>query len=503
MPSEIAPSDPSHPQPSASPPRPPPPTHASPNPTSKASSSSSDANIKSILETGCRRSEALGLSSTSRLTDADVQRLAQQDGIPEDTPMDGSSSTDEHTPDERTAIVARERAARANGDGEYGTTAEGTKRVRSRNSQLSLTRARSRAQSQQSQSRQRRGSAVPTLVNNQQINGREKEESWWKKQLEKYGSLELENKGSVARDHLALERTFLAWLRTSLAFASIGIAITQLFRLNTTISPAEGSVPEPTASAIHFRSLGKPLGAAFLGISIVVLLIGFHRYFEAQYWVTKGKFPASRGSIAIVAAVAGALMVTSLVVVVVVEPRARPQHPRTTLLPTSTAPPAASPTSPSNHREIAHAVALWAYVTPDARDLNLQPGDAISVTEFVNAEWWLGKNIRTGEEGVFPSNYIRRENFPSPLAQAQAQPQNNAYFGDQKQAHQYHQPGPSDPYSNPLPPVAIAEGQQQQGGEEKPNKAGEMGKKFGSKLGNAAIFGAGATIGGNIVNSIF
>lgn len=122
---------------------------------------------------------------------------------------------------------------------------------------------------------------------------------------------------------LHTERTFLAWLRTSLAFASIGVAITQLFRLNTTISPVEGTVPEPTDSAIHFRSLGKPLGAAFLGISIVVLLIGFHRYFEAQYWVTKGKFPASRGSIAIVAVVAGALMVTSLVVVVVVEPRAR------------------------------------------------------------------------------------------------------------------------------------------------------------------------------------
>jgi hypothetical protein len=40
--------------------------------------------------------------------------------------------------------------------------------------------------------------------------------------LGRFGSIELENKGSVARDHLALERTFLAWLRTSLAFASIG-----------------------------------------------------------------------------------------------------------------------------------------------------------------------------------------------------------------------------------------------------------------------------------------
>lgn len=163
------------------------------------------------------------------------------------------------------------------------------------------------------------------------------------------------------------------------------------------------------------------------------------------------------------------------------------------------------PPPPANHKEIAHAVALWAYVTPDARDLNMQPGDAISVTEFVNAEWWLGKNIRTGEEGVFPSNYIRRENFPSSLAQAQPQPQ-HAYYGDQKSAQQY-QPGPSNPYNNSVPPMAIAEGQQgqpaEQQGEEKPNKAAEMGKKFGSKLGNATIFGAGATIGGNLVNSIF
>jgi uncharacterized membrane protein YidH (DUF202 family) len=121
-------------------------------------------------------------------------------------------------------------------------------------------------------------------------------------------------------------------LRTSLAFASIGIAITQLFRLNTTIAPPGSSTsfhssldifssPEAIA-ATRLRQVGKPLGATFIGISIVVLFIGFHRYFESQHWIIRGKFPASRGSIALITFIAAALIVTSLVVVVSIAPKA-------------------------------------------------------------------------------------------------------------------------------------------------------------------------------------
>lgn len=146
----------------------------------------------------------------------------------------------------------------------------------------------------------------------------------------------------------SIERTFLAWLRTSLSFASIGIAITQLFRLNTSISTDDGASSE-TKTAVRgvsdwdkqkLRQLGKPLGATFLGVcrfpeyvqseaqsltrrtAVLILLLGFHRYFESQHYVIRGKFPASRGSIMVVSFVAGALIVASLVVVVVVAPSA-------------------------------------------------------------------------------------------------------------------------------------------------------------------------------------
>ncbi|KAL8906257.1 MAG: hypothetical protein Q9171_006344 [Xanthocarpia ochracea] len=145
-------------------------------------------------------------------------------------------------------------------------------------------------------------------------------DGWWKDLMDKYGTMELENKGSVARDHLALERTFLAWLRTSLAFASIGIAITQLFRLNTTISQREGFSPKDPGGSYHLRQVGKPLGATFMGIAIVLLIVGARRYFESQYWIIRGKFPASRGSIFLVTLIAAALIIASLVIVCTVDP---------------------------------------------------------------------------------------------------------------------------------------------------------------------------------------
>lgn len=157
----------------------------------------------------------------------------------------------------------------------------------------------------------------------------------------------------------------------------------------------------------------------------------------------------------------------------------------------------APPSLPSRNSkpELTRAIALYRYAEPG--DCNFEVGDHISVIEYMNADWWLGKNVRTGQEGVFPVNYVQ--------ATASAPSPHGAYGNEKAGAYQAQQqpgpppPGPSNPYNSAVPPMQIAE----QPSESKPGKGGEMGKKFGKKLGNAAIFGAGATIGGNIVNSIF
>lgn len=172
--------------------------------------------------------------------------------------------------------------------------------------------------------------------------------------------------------------------------------------------------------------------------------------------------------------------------------------------PTPPALPGRKESFPPTKPELARAIGLYRYATPG--DCNFEVGDEISVTDFTNNEWWFGRNMRTGVEGVFPTNYVQRQTNPSPpIGHYGGNEKAGVYGGGYPGQPTYAQqgpppPGPSSPYNSSVPPMAIAEGS---GEHKQPGKGQEMGKKFGKKLGNAAIFGAGATIGGNIVNSIF
>jgi hypothetical protein len=152
---------------------------------------------------------------------------------------------------------------------------------------------------------------------------------------------------------------------------------------------------------------------------------------------------------------------------------------------------------PATKPVVAHARALYTYSAQDSRDCSFEKGDRLAVHEKMNADWWLGVNERTGEEGIFPKAYVEEENATAGWGGEKA-----GYQAPQQQYGGAYPPPPGqvNAYNSHAPPMAMANGE---GGVEKPSKTEENGKKFGKKLGNAAIFGAGATLGGKIVNSIF
>ncbi|CAG8658587.1 2202_t:CDS:2 [Acaulospora morrowiae] len=143
--------------------------------------------------------------------------------------------------------------------------------------------------------------------NNNVINERPIPETWLKRKCKEWDpSLVLANTASVARDHLANERTFLAWLRTSLSFIGIGVAITQLFRLTDSRSN-------------DFSNIGKPLGIVFIILGIVFLLFGLSRYFHSQNMMTQGQFPASRGAVVIGAILTILALLSCFIIIIIIE----------------------------------------------------------------------------------------------------------------------------------------------------------------------------------------
>jgi uncharacterized membrane protein YidH (DUF202 family) len=104
------------------------------------------------------------------------------------------------------------------------------------------------------------------------------------------------NTGSVARDHLANERTFLSWTRTGLGFVALGVALAKLDALESL---------SPTLNHDH-RDLKIP-SAALVGSGTGCLSYGTIRYFASLRLLKKGLFRPNIAGIALVAVTSGAV----------------------------------------------------------------------------------------------------------------------------------------------------------------------------------------------------
>lgn len=101
---------------------------------------------------------------------------------------------------------------------------------------------------------------------------------------------------------MANERTFLAWLRTSLSLVTIGIGVTQLFKIHN------------DEKSIKFQArYAKPLGAIIISIGIMALVFGFQRYFKVQRLLLREQFPVSRFSVTVLIAAVGLLIMLVLI----------------------------------------------------------------------------------------------------------------------------------------------------------------------------------------------
>jgi putative membrane protein len=89
-----------------------------------------------------------------------------------------------------------------------------------------------------------------------------------------HGEPEKENVGSSARDHLANERTYLAWLRTAIGLVGIGVVVSELAQSR-----------EPV--------LAELIGIGMIVLGVFSLVYAYVRYRQVTRQLEMGRFRAA------------------------------------------------------------------------------------------------------------------------------------------------------------------------------------------------------------------
>jgi len=202
------------------------------------------------------------------------------------------------------------------------------------------------------------------------------------------------------------------------------------------------------------------------------------------------------------------------------------------------------------------ARAIWDHTGDEPGDLSFRAGDSIDIISEDNPDWWTGRVSGTTREGLIPANYLEKISSPSNNVRASSpNPNRNSFAGFPNSSpsfpssspagnppryappagppppqqgpwqpppphwqtpppQSYYSPPPSGPMMNdkpgmyapsPMAPVVQAPFQPPPPAPQEPKKSKFSG--LGSTLATSAAgglgFGAGAAVGGDLINSIF
>ncbi|PYH91329.1 hypothetical protein BO71DRAFT_52955 [Aspergillus ellipticus CBS 707.79] len=111
------------------------------------------------------------------------------------------------------------------------------------------------------------------------------------------------------RDHFALERTFLAYIRTSVQVAMQGVLVAQLFRLQHLTSPD---------AALGYSEVGVPLSVGCHGVAILIASLGAYRFWKQQTVVALGTVYAGGWELNLIGGLVGLIIMTTFVLSIVI-----------------------------------------------------------------------------------------------------------------------------------------------------------------------------------------
>jgi putative membrane protein len=99
-------------------------------------------------------------------------------------------------------------------------------------------------------------------------------------------------------DHAANERTYLAWVRTALAFMAFGLLVERFDLFLRSLPALAGASPHPAASDVS-----RAAGVALILLGVLVLAASTHRYLHFKRLISSTEsreFSASRTDLLLV-----------------------------------------------------------------------------------------------------------------------------------------------------------------------------------------------------------